>query len=129
MGDDYACLNDNDKAKESYLKAMEICPLYREPYLSLARVYLDEHNYDSAIYWVKEGISKSVRQYTWLERDLSWLYEPYDLLTLAYYYSGRRAESIAYAAKALSYEPNNPRLKENLNLCIEGTDDKDLIRL
>ena len=129
MGDDYACLNDNDKAKESYLKAMEICPLYREPYLSLARVYLDEHNYDSAIYWVKEGISKSVRQYTWLERDLSWLYEPYDLLTLACYYSGRRAESIAYAAKALSYEPNNPRLKENLNLCIEGTDDKDLIRL
>ena len=129
MGDDYVCLKDNDKAKDSYMKAIDVSPLYREAYMNLAKVYLDEQDYDNAIYWVKEGITKSVRQYTWLERDLSWTYEPYDLLTLACYYSGRRAESIAYAAKALSYEPSNPRLKENLELCIEGTNDIDLIRL
>ena len=128
MGDDYVNLNDNDKAIESYLKSIEEDPTYREGYLNLAKVYISLNDYESAIRYIKESIEKSVRHYSWLERDTSWTYEPFDLLTLACYYSGRKAESISYAAKALSFDTENERLKENLKLCIKNTNDFEMIK-
>ena len=135
MGDDYKELaksenatQNHKKAVESYLKAIEIEPTYREPYLNLAKVFIEMKEYDYAEFYVKVGLNRSYRHYTWLERDLSWTYEPWDLLCLAAYYSGKRKDSIAYASKALSFEPNNKRLQSNVELCLKGTEDKELIK-
>lgn len=138
MGDDYKALADaeEDVAKryklyqkgiEAYVNAIAIDATYREPYLNLAKIYLAMKEYSYAEFYIKEGLKKSYRHYTWLERDLSWTYEPWDLLCLAAYYGGKKKDSIAYASKALSFEPNNKRLLNNVALCLKGISDKDLI--
>ena len=136
MGDSYVAIAEKEKtnpsenytkAIESYYKAIAIDSTYREPYLNLAKVYLAIKDYKFAEFILKRGIDKSYRHFTWLERDISWTFEPWDLLCLAAYYGGHKKASITYAAKALSFEPNNKRLQDNLERCIKGTNDKELL--
>ena len=127
MGDSYKELHRYEEAADVYRKAISTCEDYIEPYLDLAKLYIETQEYGLAEDIVKEGLKKSYRHYTWLERDTSWSYEPWDLLCLATYYGGKKKDSIAYASKALTYEPNNKRLSDNVRLCIEGTDNLELI--
>ena len=76
---------------------------------------------------MKRGLKRSFRHFTWLERDTSWSYEPYDLLCIAAFYSGNKIEAVSYAVKALSFDKENERLISNLNLCLENTDYISLI--
>ena len=126
--EDESMKSENYKlAIESYNKGMAIEPTYREPYLNLAKVYLALEDYDAAEFYIKRGIKKSYRHYTWLERDSSWAYEPYDLLCLACFYAGKKREALAYACKALDMDKDNERLKENVRLCLANTNDIELI--
>ena len=138
MGDSYKSLadisEDNSKknayrqnAINSYQIAIDIDPTYREPYLDLAKVLLDKEDYSLAEYYVKRGLKRSFRHFTWLERDTSWSYEPYDLLCIAAFYGGNKIEAVSYAVKALSFDKENERLISNLNLCLENTDYISLI--
>ena len=125
MGDNYHDLKQYNKAVASYLKGIEIEPTYRELYLNLAKTFIALEKYNLAIDIIKEGMRKSFRHYTWLERDLSWSYEPYDLLCLAYYYSGDKLKSLGCAYKALQFEPDNQRLQANVKVVIEKMTDSD----
>lgn len=134
IGDNFSKIADNNKDKElyyeaiySYLEAIKIDNTYIEPYLNLSKVYLSLNDYSSAEFYTKQGIKNSYRHYTWLERDTSWSYEPWDILCRACYYGDNKKDSIIYAAKALSFEPNNKRLKDNLDICIKLTNDKELL--
>ena len=138
LGDGYKSLGDQeedsikrsewyDLAKVSYLSAIRTCPDYIEPYLDLSKVLMAENDYQSAEMYIKKGLKNSYRHFTWLERDSSWSFEPWDLLCLATFYGGKKRDSIAYAAKALSFEPTNERLQSNLNLCIEYSSDEEII--
>lgn len=126
MGDSYMKLQDYNNAFLSYLKAINIEPTYREPYLNLAKCMIETKEYDLAIHYVKQGLKKSWRHYTWLERDTSWTWEPWDLLCMSSFYNGDKLNSIAYAAKALNFEPTNERLKYNLNICISLSKEEEL---
>ena len=125
MGDNYADLRKYPEAITSYLKGIDVEPTYREPYLNLAKVFIGQKQYKMAIDIIKDGLAKSYRHYTWLERDTSWSYEPFDLLCLAYYYNGQKLESLGCAYKALQFEPENQRLKDNVKKVLDGMTDKD----
>ena len=128
IGDSYKELHKFEEAKENYLKAIIIEPTYREPYINLGKLFLDNNLYDDCIFYIKLGLKKTYRHYTWLERDLSWSYEPYDILSLATYYSGKKRDSLAYAFKAYTYEPSNQRLKSNIEAIINSTSDNELLK-
>lgn len=119
MGDSYVKLGKLNEAMASYLKAIEIIPSYREPYLNLAKIFLDRKQYLMTVGAVEEGLKNSFRHFSWLERDTSWSYEPYDILCQAYYWSGDYDKSVINAEKALSYKPDDERLKKNLELCLK----------
>ena len=127
MGEAYTELDDLDKAIWAYQMAIDIDPTYREPYLNLGKVYYQKKMYDLAIAAIKMGMKNSWRHYTWLERNESWSWEPWDLLCQIHFYNGNKLESIAYAAKALTFEPSNSRLQQNLELCLNLSEDKELI--
>lgn len=138
IGDCYVSLADQltddqeqkklyQQAANYYSNAINTDITYREPYLNLAKVYIKMKDYQYAEFIIKRGLNKSYRHYTWVERDLSWSYEPWDLLCLASYYGGHVKDSIIYAAKALSYEPKNERLLKNLDLCVRNYDIKELM--
>jgi tetratricopeptide (TPR) repeat protein len=125
MGDSYFALKDNKKAKDSYLKAIDIDPSYREPYLDLVKVFLDDKKYELAKHFISECLERTYRHYTWLERDTSWTHEPYDLMSLALYYSGDKKGSLSYAIKAYSYDPTDNRLRDNVNVILETISDRE----
>ena len=127
MADDYAELHNWSKSIDNYINAINVDPTYREPYIGLAHILLDQKQYLLAETYLKMALDKTYRHYTWLERDTSWTYELFDLLCLATYYAGKKRDSILYAIKALSFSPEDERLKNNLKLCLENTEDKELI--
>ena len=120
-------VNLESLSASSYFLSMNIEPTYREAYLGIAKLYLDKNDYEKSIFYAKESLKNGVRHYTWLERDHSWTYEPYDILSLAYYYSGNKMTSLSYAVKALSYDKENERLKNNVDVILSNTSDKDFI--
>lgn len=127
-GDSYFALNEKEKAIYNYLKAIFIDPTYREPYLNIAKVYFEQQHFSLAEEYVKIGMSKSYRHYTWLERDNSWSWEPYDLLSLACFYGGKKRDSLAYALKAYRFDPENERLQKNVNTILENMTDEELLQ-
>lgn len=127
IGDALVELGEYDNAIRSYNKAIKIDPTYREPYINLAKVYITQKEWDLASLYLKKGIKNTYRHYSWLERDVSWTYEPWDLLAVSSFYSGDKKSSLAYAQKALSYEKNNQHLNFNLDIILKMSDDNELL--
>ena len=125
-GECYLKLNKKEEAISSFIKAINTDPTYREGYIALAKVLEDEKLWDMARSVCQEALKKTYRHFTWLERDTSWTYELYDLMSIACFYGGHKLDAIAYAAKALSICPNNERLKSNLDICLSKTQDCEL---
>ena len=128
IGDNYDKLGDKVKAIQCYLLSIDEEPSLREGYLGIARIYLEQGKYNLAIDYVKEALRMGVRHYSWLERDTSWSYSPWEILTEASYYSGNKRDSIAYAYKALQFDIDNSWLQENLRICLEQTSLEELIK-
>jgi len=127
IGDNYCALGKYDNAIDSYKSAIILEPTYREPYLNLADVYIKQKNYREAINYIGFALTKTYRHYSWLERDTSWTYQPYDLLCLAYYYNGDKLKALGCAYTAAQYSPDNKRLQDNIKLTLAGLENKDYV--
>ncbi len=127
IGDSYVKLRNIKKAISAYNKSIKTDPTYIEPYIAIGRIYLDQKMYDDAICILKKGLKKSIRKFSWLERDVSWSYEPWDLLSLACFYSGKKKESLAYAVKAYSFDKDDKRLLDNINQILVHSTNEDLL--
>lgn len=125
MGDSFLGLNSQEAAISAYNSAIAAEPTYREPYLQLAKVYLDKGYNNIAIGIVKDAIEKSYRHYTWLERDLSWKEEPYDILALAYSAIGDYKSAYTNAVKALMENTSDERLLYNAKAIGDKLNEED----
>lgn len=123
----YFELKDYKQAIIHCQQAINIDSTYREPYILIAKIFLELQNYELAKSYLIQGLKNSIRHYSWLESDYSWAWEPWDLLCQICFYKGEKLESIAYASKALSYEPTNQRLHDNLKICLQLSQDNELI--
>lgn len=128
LGDNYKCIKDYNNSIISYMESISIDNTYREPYLNLSKVYMDMGHYSMAKSLLIECLKTTFRHFTWLERDTSWTYEIWDLLSLASYYNGDKLDSLAYATKAYSLCKTNERLKNNIDIILNKTTDKELIK-
>ena len=126
MGDSYFAIEEYQDALEAYWSSIVAEKTYREPYIAMARVFEHKKQWDSAIFILTMGIENSFRHYSWLERDNSWTFELWDMLSIACYNVGAYDRGILAAAKALSYEPNNKRLQDNLQWHLKMFTDKQL---
>ena len=127
IADCYRKINDNTKAINSYTTAINKCPTYIEPYIGLGKLYIDINDYSKAVSILKLGISTSIRYYSWLERDTSWSYGPWDLLSIAEFYSGNKKDSLLHAIKAYSYDKENTRLQSNIDCILNNIKNTDLL--
>lgn len=125
MGDAYMSLENNIDALEAYRKGIELESSYRECYLGAAKVLMAMKRWREAESYIIEGLVASRRHYNWLERDTSWKEEPYDLLSIATYYGGKKKEALAYAVKACSLNPTDDRLNNNVKLILENMENTD----
>lgn len=119
MGDSYIALNELGIAMGCYSQAIMIDEYYRDPYFSLGYCLNNLNEYEHAILILEKCLEKTKRYYSWLERDRAWAEGVYDLLGVAYYWVGRYEDSYWATSEALKFDPNNERLKENLNYAKE----------
>nr|DAU16571.1 MAG TPA: Tetratricopeptide repeat [Caudoviricetes sp.] len=129
MGDNYMHMGMPHEALMMYNKGVQCDKTYRECYVGAAKACMDLEMYKLARVYLIEALKNTYRHYTWLERDTTWTYEVWDMLCLVEYYSddGDKKKSFMYAAKALSYLPEEKRLIDNLKECCAAIDDKELI--
>lgn len=126
--DAYTELDQKFNAITNYFIAISKNITYREAYLGLAKCYLKFEQYANAISMAKIALSIQTRHFTWFERDTSWNYEPYDILSLAEYYNGNKKEALSYAIKAYSFDEKNERLLNNINSILHNLPSSELIK-
>ena len=116
LGDAYAAMGDKENAWSAWVFGLAADSTYREPYLRLAAAANDKQYYNLAVSLVRECFKKTYRHYSWLEQDNSWNAEPFDILSIAYYYLGDYERAYANIHKALKLSSlDDTRLKQNLD--------------
>ena len=120
----YYFLNNKLQAHNYMLKAIHIEPSYRDPYIDLARLYIDEQKYDEAIFWLKKCLKDTYRHLDWTEVNDVWTYVPYDLLSVACFNSGDKKNALLYASRAAYLNPSE-KLLGNLRVINESLKDDD----
>lgn len=88
---------------------------YREPYLTLAKVYNQMGMFTLAEAMVNLAIKYGTKKNTWVERADTWTYLPHEQLGLAHYNLGRVDEAITESIQALKYFPKDAQLLEEQN--------------
>ena len=119
----YLALGDRMHALMWLYRAIGEAQHLREPYMDMARFMYSEENWDGVAFFTREALRIAVRPRTYICESESWGSLPYDLLSLALYYTGRGAEAVEAAEKALELSPEDERIKRNLELMRKNTVD------
>ena len=110
-------------AKKYFDKAIKADPEARYAYLWFGRILCDLQLFREAEYYLKEGLCKSKRRFSWLESSDDFKGNLFIWLTVATYYQEKYLEALSYAQHAFDLNPKNNLAKNNLDLCkkkIEG---------
>lgn len=105
------------KQREDWLKrATKEAPEHREAWVELALFYYDEKNWKDCYNTAKRALRIYEKPLQYLVEDFAWGHVPFDLAAISAYYLGLNDEAILYGTKAVSANPENERLKFNLNM-------------
>ncbi len=104
----------SEKAETCYEQAICLSPRLREPYVDYAGYLLRRNQVHGAIFFLQKALTKTQPSYEFCLDTSYYGALPYDLLSLAYYALGDGENGVRALKTALSYEPNNLRLLQNL---------------
>ena len=65
------------------------------------------------IYWIEEALKIQDHSLTYINEAFAWNATPYDLLSLAYYFTHQKEKALEYVKKALQLSPDNERIQKN----------------
>lgn len=116
IANSYTQLGNVTEAVKWLHKAIAEAAHVREAYIQMAKLLYTENNWTGVIYFVNEALKITTRPDTYINEEASWTGLPYDLLSIAYYGLGMYKLSIEAAEKALSYDPEDERIKKNIEL-------------
>lgn len=112
----YQALNNNKEAKEWLKKAILEAPYLRDPLVEIALLYYKEQNWQNVITYCEQAKRIPINYKTYINEVFSFDETIDDLLSLAYYNIGNKEKAILYATKALEINPDNERIKNNLEI-------------
>ena len=82
--------------------------------ISAAGLALEQEKWGGALYFAERALEIPARSRSYLNEPESWGARPYDLAALAAYYMGLYETALSYGREALAQEPENGRLRKNL---------------
>lgn len=97
-------------------RAIAQCPRVREPYLQLARLGYLQSDWPLCFLMVEKALAINKKSGSYLYEPGSWGYSLYDLGAISCFWLELYEKSYEYAKKACVLEPQNERLKNNLNI-------------
>lgn len=123
IGRCYRYLKRYDESKLWLGKSIEEAPYLRDSYMEMAMLYYDIGDFDKVIYYVLMALKIKDKSNSYINEVFSWNYTPYDLLSLSLYNMGEIEASCLYSKKALEYDPDDERLKNNYLLLKKMVED------
>lgn len=115
----YTNLNRYDEAKMWLDKAIKETPYLRDPYVERALLEYRLSNYNEIIYYCNEALKIQNHEKTYINEMFSWNNTIYDLLSLAYYYTGDIKSALKNINIAIEMNPTDERLQKNKRIIIE----------
>lgn len=103
-----------EQAELWYEKAIKETPYLREPYIEYAQLEYELQNWNKVTKLVESALKITERPMTYISESYCWNYVPYDLLAIAYFNLGNHPLSLKNAVSAYLLEPENERLKDNM---------------
>ncbi|MBR3766882.1 MAG: glycosyltransferase [Clostridia bacterium] len=111
----YEALGEKQQSFLWLLKASAEAPHLREPWLQTAEFLYKEKNWHGVITFINKALEINNRTDTYISDAAAWGEKPYDLLSIAYYYTGDIKKATENAEAALKFTPENERIKANLD--------------
>jgi tetratricopeptide (TPR) repeat protein len=115
MGRCYSELSNVFEAERAFLKAAFEAPNTREPWCELAMLYYRQHRWAECFAMASRALQITNREMVYTVDPEVWGAQPHDLASIAAWHLGMKDLSIEQARLALEKEPENPRLKSNLD--------------
>lgn len=114
IGDCYTALNKPKQAKFYYKKAVTESPITREPYLALANFYYNKQDYTSCLITINAMLQIKEKTMSYITNPNCWNELPYDMLSFCYYKLNNMQKAKINALQALSINPADARIKNNV---------------
>jgi glycosyltransferase involved in cell wall biosynthesis len=102
-----------------YYRAIAECPYMREPYIECAQKAYLWHEWHIVYFMVEQALKITQKSMTYTNMGYCWNHTPYDLGAISCYHLGLLEKSREYAKQALSLDPKNERLRNNLKIIEE----------
>ncbi|MBO8424000.1 MAG: glycosyl transferase family 2 [Firmicutes bacterium] len=109
----YAMKGDKAEAENWYMRAITEAPYLREPYTDFASFLYYSDDWDGVLYFTSRALAIKERPRSYICEAAAWGSLPDDLRSIAFYKTGRIKEALEAAERALTFEPNNDRIREN----------------
>ena len=109
----YFELGRNDEAKMWLDKAIKETPYLRDPYVERAILEYRISNYEEVIHYCNEALKIKKHEKTYINEIFSWNNTIYDLLSIAYFYTGDINKSLENVKIAIKMNPKDERLINN----------------
>lgn len=97
-------------------RANDEAPRQREAAYALAMLYYRRGDWARCRYWALRTLDIKQRDNNYMTEPEAWGAEPYDLLAISSWNLGRWGDAVKAAEKAAEMEPNNERLRNNLEI-------------
>ena len=111
----YEQLGDKEKAEFWFDKAIAENPQSREPLIDAATFALSRNLFKPVIDYCNKALALPANSGSYLSDRYALNEGPYDLLSVAYFYLGEHIKAISLAETAVSLNPGDIRLINNLN--------------
>ncbi len=108
-------------AEESWFaRAICECPDIREPYVEYAQFLLARERWEGALFFAQRSLAVTELRENFLVDMGCWGHRPWDVMSVAAFYLGRRDDALVFSRRALGYQPEDKRLLKNYFLICEG---------
>lgn len=116
IGRCYKELNEYDEARSWYDKAILEAPHLRDGLVEKALMEYELENYSEVENLCFKALQIKSHEKTYINEPFSWDSTIYDLLAICAYHLKRYNQAVYFGDIALSYEPDNERLLNNLKI-------------
>jgi tetratricopeptide (TPR) repeat protein len=99
-----------------YHRAIAEAPLMRDPYIECAQMAYVLENWPMVFYMSQEALNIKEKSEVFVNAGYAWDHTPDDLCAIACYRLGMYGKALQHARAALSFQPDDERLKNNLKL-------------
>lgn len=115
----YLGLGDERQAEVWYLRSVAESPNTREPCVEYAKFLYVKQNWQGVIFFLNKALAITHRSESYINEPEAWSELPFDLISLAYYYTGDYENAVKYADEAISLSAD-PRLTENKRFFVQA---------